>query len=73
MRSQPEQPLRAMLEPLAMQWQGFVWMLWLILSLENTGMSLVTTVTREHVDVRGLCITGPPSLDVGLWRPGPIS
>jgi hypothetical protein len=58
MRSQPEQPLRAMSKPMAMQWQGFVWTLWLILPLENTEMSLVKAATMDHVM---------------LWRAGPIS
>lgn len=71
MRSQPEQPLRAMFEPMAVQWQGFVWMSWLILSLENTGMSLVTTVTRDHVDVQGLCNNWPPIIGCGALESWP--
>lgn len=35
-------------------------------------MFLIGAAMRHHVDVQGMC-TLHPSLDVDLWRPGPIS
>lgn len=47
--SQPKLPLRATSKSVATQWQG--WCPWLILLLENTGMSLARAAIMVRVDV----------------------
>jgi hypothetical protein len=64
-RSQPKLPLRAMSG--SMDSRGWYQCLWLILSLEHMGRSLVWPATGDHIDVQGLC-RSRPSLAVELQR-----
>jgi hypothetical protein len=54
--------LKAMSVSVAMQLysgRGHYWWPWLMLPVENMGMSLVGAATGDHMDVQGLCRTIP--------------
>lgn len=52
------QPLRSTSESMATKLQGHV-KIHGPLSLEHMGMSLVGAASWDHMDVQGLCVTGP--------------
>lgn len=48
-----------MAESMAMQWQGLVSMSIVHITKREHGASMVRAAARDHVEVQGLCITGP--------------
>ena len=54
-RSQPELPLGAMSRSVTMQWQGSV----THITAREPSKSLVRAAAEDHMDVQGLCRTGP--------------
>lgn len=48
-----------MAESMAMQWQGLVSLSMVHITKREHGASMVRAAARDHVEVQGLCITGP--------------